>query len=178
MENQQQPSAAKSTMLSSIKPPEDKADVSIQEVLQEIKRETAQPPPPPQTVQQPHPPSLPAQQHHHTTSHPPMSHPSMYAPMYAPVAPPPFVIPMQNTVPSSPPPSSSESALTSVKGALSLHKNNFLLILLYIGFSLLRLGNVVNLQNLSLLQKIPNSIIGIKALLFVLSYNFLKNQWN
>ena len=174
MDNQQQPSAAKSTMLSSIKPPEDKADVSIQEVLQEIKRETAQPPPPPQTVQQPPPPSLPAQQHHYTTSHPPMSHPSMYAP----VAPPPFVIPMQNTVPSSPPPSSSESALTSVKGALSLHKNNFLLILLYIGFSLLRLGNVVNLQNLSLLQKIPNSIIGIKALLFVLSYNFLKNQWN
>jgi len=104
----------------------------------------------------------------------------MYAPMmYAPAAPPPFVHPTQNSpIPSCAAPSSSESALTSVKGLFSLHKNNFLLILLYVGFSLLRLGNVVNMQNLGLLQKIPNSIIGIKALLFVLSYNFLKNQWN
>lgn len=101
----------------------------------------------------------------------------MYAPVYAPLAPPPFPTPVQNIIQSNTAPSS-ESALTSVKGVLSLHKNNFLLILLYVGFSLLRLGNVLNLQNLSLLQKIPNSIIGIKALLFVLSYNFLKSQWN
>jgi hypothetical protein len=59
---------------------------------------------------------------------------------------------------------------------LKKHETSILLVLLYFGFSFLKLGNLLNVQNLTLLQRVPSSMIGIKAILFVLTYNLLKKN--
>ena len=59
---------------------------------------------------------------------------------------------------------------------LKKHETSILLVLLYFGFSFLKLGNLLNVQNLTLLQRVPSSMIGIKAILFVVSYNLLKKS--
>jgi hypothetical protein len=63
-----------------------------------------------------------------------------------------------------------------VLGMLKKHETSILLVLLYFGFSFLKLGNLLNVQNLTLLQRVPSSMIGIKAILFVLTYNLLKKN--
>lgn len=168
--------STKSTMLTSLKPPEDKADVSIQEVLKEIEREGTPPssvgPPPSsvglQTCSVGPPPC--------SVAVPPVYAPqSVYVPpqMYPSHAPPPLpsstsAEPM--TIPSSKPTD------TGILGGLKKHQTSILLVLLYFGFSFLKLSNLLNLQNLTLLQRIPSSMMAIKAVLFVLSYNLLNKN--
>jgi hypothetical protein len=152
-------------MLTSLTPPEDKIDVSIQEVLQEIEREGQEPPPPPT-------PCLP-QSPVATTPTPPLYAPQ---PMY-------FAAPQMYTPPPCGPSAPRVEAVVSkrsddggVMGMLKKHETSILLVLLYFGFSFLKLGNLLNVQNLTLLQRVPSSMIGIKAILFVLTYNLLKKN--
>jgi hypothetical protein len=153
-------------MLASLTPPEDKIDVSIQEVLQEIEREGQEPPPPPPSCLPPAPMA--------TTPIAPIYAPQ---PMYfaAPqmYAPPPASRP---AVPRVEPPASKRADDGGVLGMLKKHETSILLVLLYFGFSFLKLGNLLNVQNLTLLQRVPSSMIGIKAILFVLTYNLLKKN--
>lgn len=157
-------SSTKSTMLASLTPPEDKIDVSIQEVLQEIEREGQEPPPPPSCL----PPAPMA-----TTPIAPIYAPQ---PMYfaAPqmYAPPPGGAPAPRVEPAA----SKRADDGGVLGMLKKHETSILLVLLYFGFSFLKLGNLLNVQNLTLLQRVPSSMIGIKAILFVLTYNLLKKN--
>ena len=153
-------SSTKSTMLNTLAPPEDKMNVSIQEVLQEIERETHEPPP----LSDCHPPPMSA-----------VPTPQVYAPqpmyfappIYAPPHPP---APQMHVVP----PKKSDDG--GVFRTVKKHETSILLVLLYFGFSFLKLGNLLNVQNLTLLQRVPSSMIGIKAILFVLSYNLLKKN--
>ena len=157
-------SSTKSTMLASLTPPEDKIDVSIQEVLQEIERE-GQEHPPPSCL----PPAPVA-----TTPAPPLYAPQ---PMY-------FAAPQMYAPPPSGPRAPLEVPAVAPKrtddggvlGMLKKHETSILLVLLYFGFSFLKLGNLLNVQNFTLLQRVPSSMIGIKALLFVLTYNLLKKN--
>lgn len=138
MGDAQQPPSPKSTMLSSLAKPaaedDGAAELSVQEVLNEIKRESVVPADPP--------------------------------PMVPPPAPAPFVYVQPAPAP------------WSISALLEAHKNNILLVILYVCFALLDLGNVVNMQNLGFLRRVPNALVCLKAILFVVSYNVMRKHWH